>query len=385
MEIAKRFYHAPNDSCFILGPRGTGKSSWIKHNIKEAYIINLLNEGTYLEYLKTPGRLKEVVLGNMDTFKVFVIDEIQKIPQILDSVHELIEDYKDLQFILTGSSARKLKRTGVNLLAGRAVLTKMHPFMAAELGEHFNLERALQFGMLPLILNAKNVKDTLNSYIGLYLKEEVQSEGLVRNIGNFAYFLEIISFSHGSLLNCANIARECGVSHKIVENYVSILEDLMLGYLLPVFTKRAKRELVSHSKFYYFDSGVYSNLRPAGPLDKPSEIDGMALEGLILQHLRAWSDYSEHSAELYFWRTKSGSEVDFIIYSPKYFFAIEVKNSTKVFNEDLSSLKAFISDYSEAKPILLYRGSEKIIKDGIPCWPADLFLRQLKPNEFLSL
>ncbi len=378
----QRFFNIASDSCFIFGPRGTGKSTWIKDHLTHTKIINLLDEKTYLQYLANPGYIKEVVLGNQDQYDTFVIDEIQKIPQMLDSIHDLIEDNKGLRFVLTGSSARKLKRAGVNLLAGRAILKKMHPFMAAELGDKFDLGHALQVGMLPLIVNAQNAQEKLATYISLYLKEEVQAEALVRNIGAFAKFLEIISFSHGGMLNASNVARECGVSRKIIDNYLSILEDLLLCYLLPVFDKRAKRETVSHVKFYYFDAGVYYHLRPKGPLDNVSEINGMALEGLVLQHLRAWVDYSNTQIELYYWRTQAGSEVDFIIYGEKYFIALEVKNATKIYSKDLKSLKTFVSDYNEATPILLYRGDEIIEKDGIKCWPVADFLRQLVPNEF---
>jgi len=382
-KITARFFSVPDASCFIFGPRGTGKSTWIKQNLPQAYIINLLNETEYYQHLANNKYIRELVEANKEQYKTFVVDEIQKIPSMLDTIHDLIEENKNLCFILTGSSARKLKRAGVNLLAGRAILKKMHPFMATELGSDFSLDTALKFGMLPIILDSNNIPDTIATYISLYLKEEVQTEGLVRNIGDFAKFLSVISFSHGSILNLNNIARESGVSRKIVENYLSILEDLLLGYTLPVFTKRAQREIVSHPKFYYFDAGVYYNLRPKGPLDKPSEISGMALEGLILQHLRAWSDYSKVKSELYYWRTKAGSEVDFIVYGEQYFIAIEVKNSTNVYNSDLSSLKSFIHDYPEAKAMLLYRGKDKIIKNGVLCCPVEDFLMRLVPDEFV--
>lgn len=376
----QRFFTAPDESCFIFGPRGTGKSTWIKDNLKNSMVINLLDEKTLLQYLSNPGHIKEVVLGNEKHCDTFVVDEIQKIPQMLDSIHDLIETNKKLRFVLTGSSARKLKRSGINLLAGRAILKKMHPFMASELGNTFDLDFALKNGMLPLIINAQDPQEKLAAYVSLYLKEEVQAEALVRNIGNFARFLEVMSFSHGAILNLSNIARECGTSRKIIENYLSILEDLLLCYLLPVFTKRAKREVVSHPKFYYFDAGVYYNLRPKGPLDKTSEINGIALEGLILQHLRAWNDYSKTKHELSYWRTKSGSEVDFVIYGEQHFLALEIKNSTKVFSKDLKALKAFISDYEMAKAILLYRGKDKLLVDGITCWPVADFLAELRPD-----
>ena len=201
-----------------------------------------------------------------------MIDEIQKVPELLTVVHRLIEEKRGHTFILTGSSARKLKRAGTDLLGGRALLRSMHPFLASELGERFRLEEALQQGLLPLVYSSLNPVDTLRSYAALYLREEVQMEGLVRNIGNFSRFLEAISFSHASLLNLSNVARECMVERKVVEGYTGILEDILLGFRLPVFTRRAKRGLAAHPKFYLFDTGVFRSLRPRGPLDMPEEI-----------------------------------------------------------------------------------------------------------------
>lgn len=209
-------------------------------------------------------------------------------------------------------------------------------------------------------------------------------EGLVRNIGNFSRFLEAVSFSHASLISISNVARECEVERKVVEGYVSILEDLLLGYRLPVFAKRAKRALVAHPKFYLFDAGVYRSLRPKGPLDRPEEISGNALEGLVGQHLRAWTAYSKSESSLYFWRTRSGVEVDFILYSPEGLFAIEVKNSARIHPKDLKSLKAFKQDYPASKAYLLYRGKDHLLKDDILCLPCDKFLRQLRPAQWFD-
>ena len=220
----------------------------------------------------------------------------------------------------------------------------------------------------------------LAAYISLYLHEEIQAEGLVRNTEKFSRFLEAISFSHGSLLNVSNIARECEVKRKTVENYLSILEDLLLCYQLPVFTKRAQRQLISHNKFYLFDSGVFSTLRPKGNLDRPEEIGGAALEGLVAQHLQAWKDYNDTKHQLAFWRTKAGLEVDFIVYGELGFWAIEVKNTKRVNSSDLRGLRAFLKDYPKAKAILLYRGTEKIISGGVLCIPCEDFLKSLKPN-----
>lgn len=380
MNLVERFYETPKDSCFIFGPRGTGKSTWMLKTLGHAQMINLLDAPTYQQYSAHPEYLKQMVRANPS--QIYIIDEIQKLPKLLDSIHQLIEENKDTQFVLTGSSARKLKREGVNLLGGRAILTHMHPYMAAELGKRFNLNQALAFGMLPLIVESRHPKKKLEAYIALYIKEEVHAEGLVRREGAFSRFLEHISFSHGSTLNLTNIARECQATRKTVENYISILEDLLLGYRLPVFTKRAKRAPVIHPKFYLFDSGVYNILRPTGPLDSSDEINGMALEGLVLQHLRAWCDYSSQGTTCYFWRTRGGSEVDFILYGSEHFYAIEVKHASKVYSTDLRALKIFHKDYPEATPLLLYRGKDKLIIDNILCCPVEEFFLGLKPKKW---
>jgi predicted AAA+ superfamily ATPase len=219
-------------------------------------------------YSANPERLRERLLAESGVTTV-VIDEIQKIPELLNLVHSLMEQKKTWQFILTGSSARKLKRTGVDLLAGRALLCRLHPFMAAELERRFSLDAALRMGLLPLVMDSDDPGQVLKTYAALYLREEVQMEGLVRNIGNFSRFLEAVSFSHASLINVANVARECEIERKIVEGYLSILEDLMLGYRLEIFSKRAQRALVSHSKFYLFDAG-FSLPSPPWPVGQPT-------------------------------------------------------------------------------------------------------------------
>jgi predicted AAA+ superfamily ATPase len=289
------------------------------------------------------------------------------------------------RFVLTGSSSRKLKRSGVDLLSGRAVVKTMHPFMAAELGDEFSLEDALTLGMVPLVLDAVSPQEAVNAYVALYLREEVQMEGLVRNMGNFSRFLESVSFSHGGVLNISDVARDCHVERKTVEGYVSILEDLLLAFRIPVFTKRAKRHLSSHPKFYYFDAGVFRSVRPAGPLDAPQEIDGAALEGLVAQHLRAWNSYRGEVCKLYFWRTKSGSEVDFVVYGQDTFCAIEVKNTAKIHSKMLNGLLAFQEDYPEAQTCLLYRGKERIKIKNILCLPCKEFLMDLEPKNPIKL
>jgi len=379
MEIRPRFFTIPDQSFFLFGPRGAGKSTWLRHELPDALFVDLLRPETHREMAARPERLRELILGSPGRSTV-VVDEVQRIPELLDVVHEILESAQRRRFVLTGSSARKLRRGGVNLLAGRALMRSLHPFMAAELAD-FRLEAALHRGLLPLILAAPHADDALHAYASLYLQQEVQSEGLTRSVGNFARFLEAISFSQAGILNIANIARECQIERKTVAGYVEILEDLLLSFRLPVFTHRAQRATASHPKFYFFDAGVYRSLRPRGPLDRPEEIEGAALEGLVAQHLRAWMAYSQREAELFFWRTRSGAEVDFVVYGPDDFRAIEVKNSARVRPEDLRSLRTFVSDYPKCQALLLYRGADRLRVDGIWCIPVEEFLRQIRPSQ----
>lgn len=373
MEHIKRRTAVSNHHFFLLGPRGTGKSTLLKHNIKDALYIDLLLPDKFREYSSKPERLIEIVDAYPEKQDV-IIDEIQKVPELLSVIHALIERKDNRRYIMTGSSARKLKKQSTNLLAGRAYKKIMHPFSAMELDTLFNLEDALQFGLLPVIVASENKKEALKAYVDLYIREEVMMEGLTRNIGNFTRFLEAISFSHGSVLNITNVAKDCGIGRKVVESYTAILYDLMIADKLEVFTKKAKRHLVSHPKFYFFDTGLYRELRPKGPLDIPEEIHGAALEGLILQNMRAELDFIDPSTEIFFWRTKSGSEIDFIVYGEKFFTAIEVKNSKTIRPNDLRALKAFREDYPESEAILIYRGQERIKRDGILILPAEDFL-----------
>ena len=378
MESVGRIFQCPAASFFLFGPRGTGKSTWLRVARQEAIWLDLLDPEAQRLYLARPERLRELIAGRPQVGDV-VIDEIQKVPALLDVVHELAESNKRLRFVLTGSSARKLRRGAANLLAGRLVEARMHPFMAAELGGSFDLQRALQIGLVPLVWNASDPAVTLRAYASLYLREEVQAEALVRDIGAFARFLESISFSQASLLNLAEVARDCQVGRKTVEGYLDVLEDLLLSFRLPVFSKRAKRLLVAHEKFYYFDAGVYRSLRPTGPLDRPEEIAGMALESLVAQHLRAWIDYRAAGETLSYWRTKAGTEVDFVVYGQDVFWAIEVKHAAKISSKDMRGLRAFREDYPEATACLLYMGKERLAIDGVLCMPCDEFLAGLHP------
>ena len=377
METIARFFRIEHQSFFLLGPRGTGKSTFVRANFQDALYIDLLQPDLFRSLLARPERLREMVHGNPGT-PTIVLDEIQKVPQLLDVVHALMEEDRRRRFVLTGSSPRKLKRDGADMLAGRALLKRMHPFVAGELGKAFSLPDALSHGMIPVVVGSSDPEATLHSYVDLYLKEEIQAEGLTRNIGNFTRFLEAASFSHGSQLTVSNISRECGVERKTVEGYLSILEDLLLTFRVPVFTRKAKRATVSHPKFYFFDTGLYNALRPKGPLDRPEEIGGATLEGLVAQHLLAWIDHRRPDVALNYWRTRSGNEVDFVLYGKNLFRAIEVKNAATVHSADLRGLKTFGEDYPQAERVLLYRGKERLLVDGIRVVPSGEFLLDLK-------
>jgi len=342
-------------SFFLLGPRGTGKSTWVDAVLPSALKVDLLKESTYVELLGHADRLE--AMADAHRHRVVVIDEVQKLPSLLDEVHRLIEKRR-FRFVLTGSSARKLKRSGANLLAGRARTLTMHPFTATELGKRFDLARAIQFGMLPSVWTVPDPAEYLKSYVGTYLREEVQHEALVRNVGALNRFLEAASFSQGSVLNVQTVAADCGVNRKTVENHFDLLEDLLLAIRLPVFSRRAKRKLVTHPKFYFFDAGVYRAIRPRGPLDSSEDIDGAAIETLALEALRAENANHDFGYELYFWRTTDGKEVDFVLYGERGLHAFEVKRSSRFRETDIASLRLFCDDHPQAAGCLLYGGRQ---------------------------
>ncbi|MDY0298093.1 MAG: ATP-binding protein [Acidobacteriota bacterium] len=382
MEHVKRDFQIPEEHFFLFGPRGTGKSTLLKKNIPNSLYIDLLQPDLSRMYAARPERLLEAVHAQPEK-RVVVIDEIQKIPDLLPAVHSLIEEKQGRQFILTGSSARKLRQGGINLLGGRALQKRLHPFSAWELNEKFSLTEALETGLIPVVFSARDRNAALSAYIDLYIRQEVMMEGWTRNIGNFSRFLESISFSHGSILNLSNVSRECQVERKIVESYVTVLEDLLVARKLNVFSRRAQRQVAVRPKFYFFDTGLFRKLRPKGPLDAPGEIEGPALEGMVLQHLQAFVDNQNKELEIYFWRTRSGSEVDFILYGEELFCAIEVKNTTVVRPSDLRALKTFLCDYPRSRGMLVYRGREKLKRDHILILPCEDFLRNL-PNHLTA-
>jgi predicted AAA+ superfamily ATPase len=353
-------------SFFLLGPRGTGKSTALKAAFPEAPVIDLLDLGVYQELLAHPERL-EAKLTPTGADRI-VIDEVQRLPSLLDEVHRLIEKRK-WKFALTGSSARKLRRGNANLLAGRARSLAMHPLTAFELHADFRLEHSLRFGQLPSVYVEPDPGVYLASYVGMYLREEVQAEALTRNLESFSRFLVGASLSQASVLSVAAVARDLGLARKTVEGYFELLDDLLLSIRLPVFSKRAKRPLIKHSKFFFFDAGVYRALRPRGPLDSAEEIDGAAVETLVLQELRASNDNLALGYQIHFWRTRDHHEVDFVLYGERGLLAFEVKRSAGFRDRDLQTLRLFRADYPMARCFFLHGGEEEYELEGIRIVP----------------
>ena len=364
-----------NHSYFLFGPRGTGKTTFLQSEYPHAHYIDLLRADVYTTYLANPEKLEKSIPPNFTDF--IIIDEIQRVPELLNEVHRLIESPAHYKFILTGSSARKLRHQGVNLLAGRAYLYYMHPLTINELGADFNLAKSLQLGTLPACLTADNPQGYLDSYLGSYLEQEINQEGLTRNLSAFYRFLQVASFSQGSPLNTSSIAREVSVQVKVVDNYFSILIDLLIGVLLPSWTRRAKRRLVHRPKFYFVDAGLYNTARPSGYLDKQSEIGGIALETLFFSHLRAVNDYYQLRYTFSYYQTASGQEIDFVAYGKNGFFAFEIKLGAGFSPSWTRALTSFGKDYPEAKLYLIYTGSTTLYHNNITILPVETALKNL--------
>jgi len=370
-----RLIEPPKDkSFFLFGPRGTGKTTWVKSKFTKTLYLDLLEAELFNDFLANPQRLENFIPKNFNDW--VIIDEIQRIPELLNEVHRLIEKNK-YKFILTGSSARKIRRKGVNLLAGRALSYHLYPLTAVELGKDFKLGHSLDYGQLPCVYIEENPKAYLESYVKTYLEEEIQYEGLTRNLGAFTRFLETASFSQGSVLNISSVARDCSIERKVVENYFAILEDLLIAYRIPIFTKRAKRRLVAHPKFYFFDVGLYRALRPTGPLDAPEGIGGHAFETLFLQEILAINAYLRLGYSVYYWMTSNNIEVDFVLYGSKGIKAFEVKRTGKISGSMLKGLKMFQKDYPGAKMYFVYGGERRLREGDIEIIPLKDALKGL--------
>ena len=341
-----RLLELPKRSFFLFGPRGTGKSVWLRQALGEAALwVDLLRSSEFLRYKRDPGLLAREVSSLADKNAWIVIDEVQKLPELLDEVHALLfENGERYRFALSGSSARKLRRSQANMLSGRALSRKMFPLSMVEIGEDFNLQEALRFGQMPMSVTSAGESDKvdyLDAYVETYLKEEIQQEALTRNLGSFYRFLTVASMLSGQILNMSNVAREVGVARSTVQGYFSILEDTLIGWHLPAYRRKAKVKEVAHVKFYLFDCGVQRAL--AGMhRDRPSPMEiGTLFETFILNELRALNAWRSHGAQLYFWRTPSGTEVDLIWQRGHEAAGIEIKSSgvwREQYNKGLNTL-----------------------------------------------
>ena len=363
-------------SAFLWGPRKTGKSTWLKENFKTSITYDFLNTDVFFRLSKEPHRLREELLA-VDPGKLenpVILDEVQKVPQILDEVHWLIEN-KGLRFILCGSSARKLRRGHGNLLGGRAWRFEMLPLTWHETGS-MNLLRALNNGLLPPHYFCANANRSLKAYVQDYLQEEIRAEGLVRNLPSFARFLDALGFSHGELTNFANIARDCGVDAKTVRSFYEILEDTMLGGFIPPFAKKSSRQIISSAeKFYLCDVGLAGYLCGRTVLEEKGEIFGRAFEHFILMELIAHRSYTGSDYDIRFWRTKTGYEVDFVLGGGEV--ALEVQGSSRVDNTNLKPIEAFIEEYSPKRAIVVCNESVERRHGKIEVLPWRNFLEKL--------
>lgn len=368
----QKIVDAQEDSVFLWGARQVGKSTLIKNVYPNAKVYDLLKSDEYTRLLRRPQLLREELLSFGEETLV-VIDEIQKIPQLLDEVHWLIVN-RGIRFILCGSSARKLKRIGTNLLGGRAMSVKLYPLVSAEIPD-FDLVRGINHGMLPRHYLAANPKKRLEAYIGTYLKEEIQDEAVVRQLAAFNRFLDMAAQCNGEIINYKNIAQDCGVSAVTVKEYFTILEQTLIGYMLPAFTASKKRRAITAPKFYYFDVGVANHLLRRSNLQQGSVDFGHAFEHLMIQELIAYLSYSESDEQLSYWRTASGYEVDAVIGEGR--IAIEFKSAEEVQSKHTKGLKAFSEEYANARLIVVSMDANPRMLNGVEILPAMDFLKLL--------
>jgi uncharacterized protein len=372
------------ETCFLWGPRQTGKSTLLRLLFPKAVRYDLLLSTEYQRLLRSPQLIREECMAKFPTGETqqdpIIIDEIQKIPILIDEVHWLIEN-KGLRFILCGSSARKLKRSSGSLLGGRAVRYDLHPLVSDEIPD-FQLNKALNAGLMPRHYKSNRPDRLIQSYIGDYLKEEIVAEALTRNIPAFQRFLEIAALTNGEIINYSNIARECSVSSPTVKEYFQILEDTLIGRYLPAFRKRRKRRLVTSPKFYFFDLSPVIHMTRRGNVTQGSPLFGRAFEHLIWMELVAYASYSEKYFPISFWRTSSGMEVDFILGDHEV--AIEVKSADTAHDGHLKGLRRFLEEHEVRRCILVSLDMHpRRTSDGIDILPWRIFLSRLWNDEIL--
>ena len=355
-------------SFFLFGPRGTGKTTLVRHTLSGVTVIDLLEIKTYREYLKNPSRISEQKLK-----PIVVIDEVQKLPEILDEIHRLIET-ANVRFLLTGSSARKLKRGGANLLAGRAWWAELFPLTSNEI-PNFDLMTYLNRGGLPAIYPSDDYTEELWAYTALYLKEEIQNEALTRKVAQFSEFLDLMALSNGEEISYQSIAGDCGVSPNSIKNYVQILEDTLVAFQLKAFTKTRKRKAISRSKLYFFDIGVTNSLAKRGEIMEGSELFGKAFEHFILLEVRAFLSYARKNIGMYYWRSTSKFEVDLILENQ---WAVEIKGTSSIQNKHLKGLKALKEEgIIQNFAAVSCERYERKTQDDITVFPWKLFLEKL--------
>jgi predicted AAA+ superfamily ATPase len=370
-------------STFLWGPRKTGKTTFLRQAFPDSLCYDLLQTDIFLEFVKRPSLLREQLLAApaRQLKEPVIIDEVQKVPQLLDEIHWLIEN-KGLRFILCGSSARKLKRGKANLLGGRAWRYEMHPLVSAEVSD-LDLLRALNRGMIPVHYMQEGYRKSLQAYVRDYLKEEVFDEGLTRNIPAFSRFFDAMGYSHGELTNYTNIARDCGVDTKTVKEYYQILADTLLGTMIEPYKKRQDRHVIMRAgKFYLFDVGVAGAITHRQIAQGKGEQFGRAVEHFILMEILAHRAYRELDYDVNFWRTKSGLEVDFIL--GKGEVAVEVKGTSRVDTTDLRPLKTFIQEYRPARAFVVCNERASRAHEDIRIVPWRDFLKMLWNGEVIS-
>jgi predicted AAA+ superfamily ATPase len=370
-------------SAFLWGPRKTGKTTYLQAAFPGSIIYDMLQTDLFLELAMRPFLLREQLLAAdpKQLKEPVIIDEVQKVPQLLDEIHWLIEN-KSMKFILCGSSARKLKRGKGNLLGGRAWRYEMHPLVSTEVGD-LNLLRVLNHGMIPAHHLQEDYRKSLQAYVRDYLKEEVFDEGLTRNIPAFSRFFEAMGYSHGELTNYANIARDCGVDAKTVKEYYQILVDTLLGTMIEPFKRRQERQVITKaSKFYLFDVGVAGAITQRYIPQEKGEQFGKAFEHFILMEILAHRGYKNLDYDVNFWRTKIGLEVDFVLGRGEV--AIEVKGASRINNADLRPLKAFIQEYHPRKALIVCNERSPRVHEDIQIMPWRDFLNRLWTGTVIS-
>lgn len=362
-------------SHFLFGPRGIGKSSLIKHDLgDQALIIDLLHSETFMRLMSNPSQLESMIALSEKPF--VVIDEIQRVPELLNEVHRLIEN-KQTRFLLTGSSARKLKRQGVNLLAGRARQAELYPLSYHEFS-NFNLPNYLQYGGLPMVALSDEPEEDLDAYVHTYLEEEIKSEALVKNLPAFSRFLNLSALTSGTTLNFASIASDAGVSSMTLREYYQILEDSFLGFTVLPWQYSVKRKAVATARFYYFDIGVKNRLAGIHAIPDQTDLFGQAFEQFIAMELRAYISYARKKLPLCFWRTSAGQEVDFVIGDK---VAIEIKSAKRISAKHLKGLRYLMEENKIEKYYMVSQDPIAIKQEGIFILPWEDFLKRLWNGE----